>query len=298
MQHRRSFRSLARYAALACALFMVMAFVSVQALPASAHSAQSKGSADSTAFIRVVHASPDVGTVDVFVDGNKMLSSFQYATVTGYVPLPAGQHKVQIALIGKGIGASVISQTIAIEAGQAYTVAALGTMASGFSLQVFTDNNMVVGNIAKVRVYHLSPGTGTVNVAASNGADVTGLSYPQASNYITVAPGSYTLNITPAQTSTPFQVQATLKPWTVTSVFAIGLLNSTPKLQFVAAQVPGVPGLPGTGSDPNPVAAQPASGVASSGPIAPVEVWLFGLLALVVIGAGMTKRYVKVVEKK
>ncbi|MHB8597793.1 MAG: DUF4397 domain-containing protein [Ktedonobacteraceae bacterium] len=294
MQHIRSFRSLARYAALACALFVAMAFASVQALPVSAHTTQSKGSADTTAFIRVVHASPDVGTVDVFVDGAKMLSSFQYATVTGYVPLPAGQHKVQIALIGKGIGASVISQTIAVQAGAMYTVAALGTMASGFSLQVFTDNNMVSGNIAKVRVYHLSPGTGTVNVAASNGTDVTGLSYPQASNYITVTPGSYTLNITPTQVNTPFQVQATLKPWTVTSVFAIGLLNSTPKLQFVAAQVPGVPGLPGTGSDPNPTSAQSASSVTSSVSIAPIDVLLFGLLALAAIGFGVAKRYVSI----
>lgn len=294
MQHIRSFRSLVHYAVLACALFGVMAFVSVQALPVSAHTTQSKGSTDTTAFIRVVHASPDVGTVDVFVDGAKMLSSFQYATVTGYVPLPAGSHKVQIALIGKGIGASVISQTIAVQAGQAYTVAALGTMASGFSLQVFTDNNMVVGNIAKVRVYHLSPGTGTVNVTASNGTDVSGLSYPQASTYITVTPGSYTLNITPTQTNTSFPVQATLKPWTVTSVFAIGLLNSTPKLQFVAAQVNGVPGLPGTGSDPNPAAAQSVSGTASSAPTTPVDVLLFGLLALVGIGAAVTKRHVTV----
>lgn len=289
MQHIRSFRSLVRYAALACALFGVMAFASVQALPASAHSSLSKGSADTTAFIRVVHASPDVGTVDVFVDGNKMLSSFQYATVTGYVPLPAGQHKVQVALIGKGPGASVISQMISMQAGQAYTVAALGTMASGFSLQVFTDNNMVAGNIAKVRVYHLSPGTGTVNVTASNGSVVDGLAYPQASNYITVTPGSYTLNITPTQANTTFPVQATLKPWTVTSVFAIGLLNSTPKLQFVAAQVPGVPGLPGTGSDPNPAAAQTTVGTASS---TSIDVLLFGLLALIIVGAGVTKRYV------
>jgi len=284
MQYKRSFRSLVRYATLACTLFVAIIFASMQALPASAHSMLSKGSTDNTAFIRVVHASPDVGTVDVFVDGTKLLSSFQYATVTGYVSLPAGQHKVQIALIGKGIGASVISQTIAVQAGQAYTVAALGTMASGFSLQVFTDNNMVAGNIAKVRIYHLSPGTGTVNVAASNGKNVNDLSYPQASNYITVTPGNYTLNITPTQASTPFQVQTTLKPWTVTSVFAIGLLNSTPKLQFVAVQVPGVPGLPGTGSDPNPAAAQASR--------APVDVWLFGLLVLVVIGAGVTKRYV------
>src|SRR5579863_2635767 len=140
MQRIHAFASVVRYVALIGSIFVTLAFANSQTLPASAHSA---GNADTTAFIRVVHASPDVGTVDVFVDSNKMLSSFQYATVTGYVPLPAGKHWVQVALIGKGIGASVISQTIAAQAGQAYTVAALGTMATGFSLTVFRDDNMV-----------------------------------------------------------------------------------------------------------------------------------------------------------
>lgn len=289
MQNSCFSRSPGRYVALACFLCAVMACASLQVPPVSAHIDGSVRSIDSTSFIRVVHASPDVGTVDVFVDGNKLLSSFQYATVTGYVPLPAGQHKVQIALIGKGIGASVISQMIAVQADQAYTVAALGTMASGFSLRVFTDNNMVAGNIAKVRVYHLSPGTGTVSVTASNGATVDGLAYPQASDYITVTPGSYTLMIAPTQSSA-IPVQATLKPWTVTSVFAIGLLNGMPKLQFVAAQVPGVPGLPGTGSDPNPAAAQTVTGA----PSWPVQFWLFGLLACAATALGVTKRYVRI----
>ncbi len=283
MQQRYSFRASIRYTIMTGILFAALVCLSISALPASAHTTGRTSSADNTAFIRVVHASPDVGTVDVFVDGTKTLSSFQYATVTGYVPLPAGSHKIQIALIGKGIGASVISQTISVQAGQAYTVAALGTMATGFSLQVFTDNNMVSGNIAKVRIYHLSPGTGTVSVAASNGPNISGLSYPQASAYISVTPGSYTLNITPTRSSTPFQVQATLKPWTITSVFAIGLLNSTPKLQFVAAQVPGVPGMPGTGSDP-------ISAPATS-PAIPVTVWLTGLVLLALIGFAATKRY-------
>src|SRR2546428_10755546 len=61
-------------------------------------------SADSTAFVRVIHASPDIGTADVFVDGSKLLSSFQFGAVTDYVQVPTGPHKVQIALIGKGIG--------------------------------------------------------------------------------------------------------------------------------------------------------------------------------------------------
>src|SRR6266849_227821 len=74
-------------------------------------------SAATPAYIRVIHASPAVGTADVFVDGSLLLSSFAFGAVTDYVPLPAGPHKVQIALVGKGIGAAVITQTLAVQPG-------------------------------------------------------------------------------------------------------------------------------------------------------------------------------------
>ncbi len=141
------------------------------------------------AFVRIIHASPDIGIVDAFVDGQKILSNFEFGTVTDYVPLPAGSHKLQIALIGKGINASLVTQTMTVDEGDAYTVAALGTNASGFSFSVFKDNNLVAGNGAKVRVYHLSPFAGTVSIEAGSATIVQGLSYPQASNYVNVPAG-------------------------------------------------------------------------------------------------------------
>src|SRR5258707_1459574 len=124
---------------------------------------QRTASAESPAFVRVVHASPDIGTADVFLDGTKILSNFQFGTVTSYVTIPPGPHKVQIALIGKGIGASVITQTLSVNPGIAYTVAAIGSSNTDLSLIVFTDNNLLSTGMAKLRVYHLSPGTGSLN---------------------------------------------------------------------------------------------------------------------------------------
>src|SRR5213078_1899277 len=115
------------------ALLALLLLLGIQALPASA-------SAESPSFVRLVNASPDVGTVDVFVDGAKFLSNAMFATVTDYLHLPAGQHNVQVSLIGKGIGARVITQRLSVQAGTAYTVAAIGTQATGFSLQVFVDD--------------------------------------------------------------------------------------------------------------------------------------------------------------
>src|SRR6266705_3598886 len=116
---------------LAISILALLVCFGTQVLPASAQS---------PAFVRVIHASPDVGTADVFVDGAKLLSSFQFGSVTGYAAVPAGPHKVQIALVGKGTGGAVITETLAVSPGTAYTVAAVGTKATGLSLKVFIDN--------------------------------------------------------------------------------------------------------------------------------------------------------------
>lgn len=229
---------------IALALLVLAILLPLQGKPAHA---------ESNAFVRVVHASPDIGTADVFLDGNKLLSNFQFGTITDYVSLPPGPHKVQVALIGRGSQASVITQNLTVQAGIAYTVAALGTKSQGFKLDVFVDNNQLDPGRAKIRVYHLSPGTGTVDVLNGGNAVVNGLGYEQASNYLTLSAGSYTFNVNVTQPATNQTVSATLKANTVTSVFAVGVFNSTPKLQFVSAQVTGLPGMPPTGSDPNTV---------------------------------------------
>src|SRR6516225_5202948 len=87
-------------------LFLTLGIMSIIALAALFGIQRHAASAASPSYVRVIHASPFVGTADVFVDGTKLLSSFQFGAVTGYVALPAGPHKVQIALVGKGIGAS------------------------------------------------------------------------------------------------------------------------------------------------------------------------------------------------
>ncbi|MBA2285338.1 MAG: DUF4397 domain-containing protein [Ktedonobacteraceae bacterium] len=270
-----------RRAVLATGVLAVLVFFGVQPLRASARS-------EGNAFIRIVHASPDVGIVDVFVDGNRLLSSFQFATVTGYVPLPAGSHRIQVALIGTGVNAAVMERTIDTSLDGAYTVAALGTKATGFSINVFTDNNLISGHGTKVRLYHLSPGTGSVRVDVGAKAIISGLAYQQVSDYVAIPAGTYTFQVTvvPQDTTVPFS--ATLQPWTVTSVFAIGLFNGHPKLELVSAQVAGIPHMPATGSDPRP---QPAA----SYPLAP---WLVGLLVALAISAAIALQRLTFVSRR
>src|SRR5713101_4345210 len=179
---------------LACALFALVTFSGLF---------QKSVAAQSLAFVRIVHASPDVGTANVFLDGSKLLSNFQFGTVT-------------------------------------------------------------------------------VNVSNGNSTLISGLGYPGASNYLSLQTGSYSFQVTTTQSSATLPtVPVTLKANTVTSIFAVGVVNGTPQIEFVTAQVSGLPGMPLTGSDPNPNAAPGESRALSP------WIWLFVILALIGIGGAV-----------
>lgn len=239
------------------------------------------------AYVRVVHASPAAGNVDVYVDGTALLTNFAFGTVTGYVSVPAGSHQIQVAPAGKGASAAVITQSVTVSAGVPYTVAAVGTAAGNFSLQAFADNNLISGGMAKVRVYHLSPNAGPVDIATGGKTVISGLTYENASPYLTVPAAAYTFNVTATQAGATVPVNATLNSGTVNSVFAVGLYQGTPALKFVAASVMGVPGMPGTGSDPRVTTSN-----ASSLP------WFLGAAALLLVSCGLfAPRFVRARQK-
>lgn len=210
--------------------FGVLALVVVFLAPHS-----ETASAWSKAFVRVVHASPAAGPVDVYVDGSKLLDDFKFGSVTDYVAVAAGSHRIQVAPDGKGRGASVIDVTVWLSGGTYYTAAALGTKSSGFSLKAFVDNNWVSDEKAKVRVYHLSPDAGPVNVSVGGKTVIKDLTYKHASRYLKVAPGSYTFDVTAVDYGVTIPLKAHLKEGVVYSVFAVGLVKGSPSLEFVFA---------------------------------------------------------------
>jgi hypothetical protein len=242
--------------------------------------------ADSPSFVRIIHASPDIGTADVFVDGKHLLSNFQFGTVTNYVSMAPGPHVVKVGLIGKGPNAATITQTLTVNSGDVYTVAALGTKKEGFKLEAFNDSNLVTSGMAKLRFYNLSPDTQLNSVSSNNSTLCGQLPYQNATDYLALQAGAYNLAINTDQKSSPIPFSANLDQNTITSIFAIGLANGTPELKFISSKVSAIPGLPGTGSDPN----APATTAASQGQPLPLVVGIFALCALIASGIVFGRR--------
>jgi hypothetical protein len=167
--------------------------------------------AQSDAFVRVVHASPDAPNVDVWVDGSQALSDVPFTAVSDYLSLPAGEHNVQVTATG---GTDpVIDADLTLEAGSSYTVAATGLLAD-ISATVLVDDRAPVGDQSKLRVFHASPGAPpAVDVVVTDGPVlVEGLSYPDATEYLTVDPGTYSLEIRAAgESDAALSLEATLE---------------------------------------------------------------------------------------
>ena len=178
------------------------------------------------AQVRVAHLAPDAPNVDVYVNGEPVLTDVPYTTVSDYLSLPAGTQQVTVYATGD-TASPVIDAPVDIAAGGAYTVAAVGLVADGsLTAQVYEDDlrSPASGN-AKVRVVHASPDAGPVDVVPRGGqALVSGLTFPEASPYAEVPAGAYTLDVNAAGTSkTALTVpDATLASGGVYSAFAVG----------------------------------------------------------------------------
>lgn len=150
--------------------------------------------AQDEAMVRVVHASPDAPNVDVWVDGDAVLTDVPFTAVSDYLSLPAGTYNIQVTPTGETT--AVIEADLTFEAGTGYTIAAHGLVAD-ITAAVFTDDLTTADGQAKLRAIHLSPSAPADVDIAVQGGDVVvpGLSYPDASGYLTLDAGDYPLEV-------------------------------------------------------------------------------------------------------
>lgn len=197
--------------------------------------------AENDAMVRIVHASPDAPAVDVVVDGKTVVEGAEFKAATDYMMVPAGDHKVEIFAAGTVADREpVISADLTVEAGMAYTAAAINKLDS-LELKVLNDDNMVTEGKAKVRVVHFSPDAPAVD-AAVKGGDVLfpGAEFKGVTDYIEVDPGSYDLEVRGAGTEdVVLDLAGTeLKANAAYTVIAVGFAGGEPALEALVLADP------------------------------------------------------------
>jgi len=179
----------------ACALALGLA--GAFGLAASAASAST-----GDGYLRLAHLSPNTPAVDVYLysfgDPSAMvvLRHVAYGEVSPYEPVASGEYTVAMRAAGAPESAKpVLSTTIDVMSGHAYTVAGMGPV-SGLRLQVIDDSLAMIRNAALVRVIQASMHQTSVTVTAGAATLGHDLNFTTVTSYKSVAPGTVTIEAT------------------------------------------------------------------------------------------------------
>jgi hypothetical protein len=93
------------------------------------------------AAVRVIHAAPDAGPVDVLVNGQVVVANMLFGTNSGYLNLATGTYDVKVNVAGTST--TVIQTTLTANAAFNYSVVAIGSIRTAatnpLALKVLTD---------------------------------------------------------------------------------------------------------------------------------------------------------------
>jgi len=204
--------------------------------------AEPLGLAPGGACVVVVHAAAEVGEVDVYVDGEQLLGNLAFGGVSGYVAVPAGERQVQVTAAGTPVAEAVVDQTLTLEAGVAYEVAAVGAVApAGLAVSV-ADLEPLLDDNARVRVFQAIAGAPPSDVLLANGDPVLrNVTVGMASAYAEVPAGvtPIDLEVRPQGLPIAFPISgATLEPGLVYTFYAMGSVTDPTSLRVVPVIAP------------------------------------------------------------
>lgn len=192
----------ARLAAAATLAVTVLAL----AMPAAAAQTTADG------WVRLAHLSPNTPAMDVYLypledtATKPFLRHVSYGSVSQFQPVAAGTYAVDMLPAGAAAGTTpLVSGSVKIVAGDAYTVAALGS-ASALRLSVFTDPQTTPAGSALVQVIQASLQQKTVSVTAGSTQLATNLASGNATSFVAAPAGTWSVLATGQTQSASLQV--------------------------------------------------------------------------------------------
>jgi hypothetical protein len=255
------------------------------AIPAAAVATAS--AATTTGWIRLAHLSPNTPAVDVYLysfgdsSAQIVLHHVAYGTVSPYEQVPTGDYTVAMRAAGAtASSAPVLSASVDVVAGHAYTVAGLGPE-SGLRLQVLDDQLTTPAGKAVVRIIQASLKQSVVSVKWGSDTLQSSLKFGAVSSYQTVTAGTETLTVSGGGDNATASV-----PLAAGTVHTLVVLDGTNGLQ-----IDNLLDAAGSGVDPAGGAATGFGGMAAHGPSSPLP-WLAAVGAglLLAVGGGLRLR--------
>jgi hypothetical protein len=233
-------------------------------------------------WVRLTHLSPNTPAVDVYLyafnnpNAQLVLRHVAYGTVSPFEQLAAGEYTVAMRLAGASASSKpVLSATVHVASGHAYTVAGLGP-AKGLRLEVLTDPLRTPRGKALVQVIQASLKQDVVTVKVGSKSVATGLRLGDFTRFRAVAPGTLTVHVAGSSETATSSVDLAAG-----TVHTLVVLDDPGKLTIDDL-------LDAAGSNVAPAGgAQTGLGGTAARPGAPVMPWVaLGLVGLLSAGSG------------
>src|SRR6185312_6792573 len=185
---------LRRFGRLALALVPASAIVGMVAYAAPASASAGTG------WLRLAHLSPNTPPVDVYLysfnnpKAMVVLHHVAYGTISGFESVRSGEYTVAMRGAGaKPSSPAVLSTTVNIHPGGAYTVAGMGP-AKGLRLQNIKDRLTTPPGKELVRIIQASLRYQKITVDANHRTLAKNIDFAHVTDYVSTPPGSFNVH--------------------------------------------------------------------------------------------------------
>lgn len=213
-----------------------LAAVASPAAAGGAATAQARAS-HGVGYLRLAHLSPNTPAVDVYLyafgqqSAIVVLRHVGYGTVSPYRPVATGEYTVAMRAAGAApTSKPVLSATVAVAAGHAYTVAGMGPKA-GLRLQVIDDRTSSPPGDALVRVIQASLRQHQVTVTFGHQVVRHDQDFASVTAYRALHPGTWVVRAAGASEHTTTRLKLT-----ATSIDTLVVLDSHGHLAITRLQ--------------------------------------------------------------
>lgn len=113
--------------------------------------------------VQILHGGPDVGDVEVHINGDEVLDNFSYGNVSDWIDVDPGTARFTITADRTGFNYVIFDTVYPVPAGNDYYVVITDALVIGGAF----DTSSVPADGARVQVTHASVDTPAINIVAS-----------------------------------------------------------------------------------------------------------------------------------
>lgn len=185
-------------------------------------------------YVRFFNASPDLQNADFYIGNSLAASKIGFGSFSPYIKVSKGQQQIKITSPGNKNDV-LATLNLNFNDGEVYTVAAVNDNSNVIAYGINEPTERENLNYGHIRVCHLSPNAGEIDIVANEYDILDEINYLELSRYIEITPGKYDFKIKSSETDeTVLNVSSqNMRQAIFNTLYIIGLNGGQPSLRGI-----------------------------------------------------------------